>query len=67
MSVPDVGDNNSAALRPTTFSRTSGGKNFNDQLYEYLFLELGTSKKDIFNFVHLGQSMRFANSNSKFY
>lgn len=40
-------------------------KKFNDLLSEYICLELGNSKKDIFNLVHLNLSMRVDNSNSK--
>ncbi|XP_050422987.1 uncharacterized protein LOC126834838 [Adelges cooleyi] len=39
-------------------------KSITNLLYDYLFLELGTNKKEAFNHVHLGQSMRFANRNT---
>ncbi|CAI6343543.1 unnamed protein product [Macrosiphum euphorbiae] len=45
--------------------KTLADKSSDDILSEYLLLELGQSKKEIFNFVHLSQSMRVANINSK--
>ncbi|VVC33975.1 Hypothetical protein CINCED_3A024185 [Cinara cedri] len=48
----------------STGSETTPDQKFGDLLSEYLFLELGKSKKDIFNFVHLSQSMRVVNINN---
>ncbi|XP_025191497.1 uncharacterized protein LOC112591790 isoform X1 [Melanaphis sacchari] len=46
--------------------KTLTNKSSNDILSEYLLLELGQSKKEIFNYVHLSQSMRITNiSNNK--
>jgi hypothetical protein len=45
--------------------KTLDDKSSDDILSEYLMLELGQSKKELFNFVHFSQSMRVANINSK--
>ncbi|XP_050542144.1 uncharacterized protein LOC126905975 isoform X2 [Daktulosphaira vitifoliae] len=47
--------------RSTQNSPYTPKKSFNDNLCEYIYLELGTSKKEIFNYVHLGQSIKFKN------
>jgi len=60
-----VVDTPSGQQQTTADYKTLTDKSSNDILSEYLLLELGQSKKEIFNYVHLSQSMRISNINSK--
>ncbi|XP_060849131.1 uncharacterized protein LOC132928463 [Rhopalosiphum padi] len=59
-----VVDTPSGQQQTTANYKTLTDKSSNDILSEYLLLELGQSKKEIFNYVHLSQSMRITNINN---